>query len=56
VDRPVVVIVSAGTFAADLIVRGVGAVADQMAAVGVEAEEVIVVNQDYSDRRYIRTF
>ena len=32
------------------IVRGVGAVADQMAAAGVEAEEAVVVNQDYSDR------
>jgi endonuclease G, mitochondrial len=30
------------------IVRG--AVADQMAAAGVEAEEAVVVNQDYSDR------
>ena len=32
------------------IVRGVGAVADQTAAAGVEAEEAVVVNQDYSDR------
>jgi len=32
------------------IVRSVGAVADQMAPAGVEAEEKVVVNQDYSDR------
>jgi endonuclease G len=32
------------------IVRSVGAVADQTASAGVEAEEGVVVNQDYSDR------
>jgi len=32
------------------IVRSVGAVADQTAPAGVEAEEAVVVNQDYSDR------
>ncbi len=32
------------------IVRSVGAVADQTAPAGVEAEEKVVVNQDYSDR------
>ena len=32
------------------IVRSVGAVADQTASAGVEAEERVVVNQDYSDR------
>ena len=32
------------------IVRSVGAVADQTASAGVEAEEAVVVNQDYSDR------
>ena len=32
------------------IVRSVGAVADQTAPAGVEAEEGVVVNQDYSDR------
>ena len=48
---PLRVIVSVGTPSRPTpIVRGVGAVADQMAAVGVEAEEAVVVNQDYSDR------
>jgi endonuclease G, mitochondrial len=32
------------------IVRSVGAVVDQTASAGVEAEEKVVVNQDYSDR------
>jgi endonuclease G, mitochondrial len=32
------------------IVRSVGAVADQTASAGVEAEEAVVVNQNYSDR------
>ena len=48
---PLRVIVSVGTPSRPTpIVRGVGAVADQMAAAGVEAEEAVVVNQDYSDR------
>src|SRR6476659_7409385 len=42
---PLRVIVSVGTPSQPTrIVRGVGAVADQMAAVGVEAEEAVVVN------------
>ena len=48
---PLRVIVSVGTPSRPTpIVRGVGAVGDQMAAAGVEAEEAVVVNQDYSDR------
>ena len=48
---PLRVIVSVGTPSRPTpIVRGVGAVADQMAAAGVKAEEAVVVNQDYSDR------
>jgi endonuclease G, mitochondrial len=48
---PLRVIVSVGTPSRPTpIVRGVGAVADQMAAAEVEAEEAVVVNQDYSDR------
>ena len=48
---PLRVIVSVGTPSRPTpIVRGVGAVADQMAAAGIEVEEAVVVNQDYSDR------
>src|SRR5215467_5510634 len=48
---PLRVIVSVGTPSRPIpIVRSVGTVADQMAAAGVEADEAVVVNQDYSDR------
>ena len=48
---PLRVTVSVGTPSrSGPIVRSVGAVADQTAPAGVEAEEKVVVNQDYSDR------
>ena len=48
---PLRVTVSVGTPSRPTpIARGVGAVTDQMAAAGVETEEAVVVNQDYSDR------